>query len=86
MASAQPVTKKKSYDAAFKLLVIEHAEKSSNRGAGKKFNISESSVRDWRKQKNQLTDLPNKKKRLAGGGRKPLLDNEEELAVWIEAQ
>ena len=60
-------------------------EKESNKGAGRKFNVSESSVRDWRKQKDKLLLLPASKKQLPGGGRKPLLpDFEGQLAEWIE--
>ena len=50
-------------------------------GAGRKFNVSESSVRDWRKQKDKLLLLPASKKRLPGGGRKPLLPDLEERAT-----
>ena len=46
-----PIKKKKSYDTAFELRVIEYAEKHNNREAGRNFNVGESSVRDWRRQK-----------------------------------
>ena len=37
------------------------------------------------KEKQQLIELPTKKKRLEGGGRKPLIpESEEELEEWIE--
>ena len=45
---------RKSYDTAFKLKVIEYAEKLNNREAGRKFGVGESSVRDWSKQKDKL--------------------------------
>ena len=78
--------KKRSFDAAFKLRVVEYAEQDTNRGAGRKFGVDEKRVREWRKQKDELQTLPTKKKRLSGGGRRAELpDLEEELAAWIEA-
>ena len=37
-------TKKRSFDAAFKLRVVAYAEQNTNRGAGRKFGIEEKSV------------------------------------------
>ena len=34
-------TKKSSFDAAFKLRVVEYAEQDTNRGAGRKFGVDE---------------------------------------------
>ena len=68
--SSLPAKKNKTYDAAYKLKVIEYAAKHTNREAGRKFNVGESSVRDWRKQKNKLAVLPSKSLRLPGGGRR----------------
>jgi transposase-like protein len=77
--------KKRSFEAAFKLKVVEHAEKKSNRDAARVFSVDESQVRNWRKHKHQLINLPSKKRRLEGAGRKPLLqDVEEQLENWIE--
>ena len=46
-SAANVPVKKKSYDAAFKLRVLQHAAKHGNREAGRKFGVGESSVRDW---------------------------------------
>ena len=79
--------KRKSYDTAFKLKVIEQAEICNNREASRKFGVGESSIRDWRKQRNQLKELPSKRLRLTGGGRKAQApDMEEELSAWIDSQ
>ncbi|KAG8223627.1 hypothetical protein J437_LFUL003495 [Ladona fulva] len=40
---------RKSYTAQFKLEVIQFAKESGNRAAGRKFNVNEASVREWRK-------------------------------------
>ena len=81
------VKKRKQYDIDFKLRVITFAEKFSNREAGRKFNVGESCIRVWRKNKSQLKKMPSKCVRLPGGGCKPCApDMEEVLAVWIDGQ
>ena len=39
MAEVEPVIKKRSFDAAFKLRVVQFAEKSMNRAAASKFSV-----------------------------------------------
>ena len=56
--------KKRSFDAAFKLRVVEYAEQDTSRGAGRKFGVDENRVREWRKQKYELQTLPTKKYQL----------------------
>ena len=42
-------------------------------------------MRDWRKRKADLQQIPAKKKRLEGGGHKAaFLAMEEEILAWIE--
>ena len=78
------VNKKRSFDAAFKLKVVEYAEMNTNRGAATKYSVNEKQVRQWRKKKEDLKDLP-KKKRIDGGGRKARLpDVETVLMAWID--
>ena len=67
---SQPAKKKRSFDASFKLKVVEFAFKNTNRGAARKFDVDKKQVREWKKQRNSLTELSSKKKRLDGGGRK----------------
>ena len=84
MADAR-VNKKRSFDAAFKLMVVEYAEMNTNRGAATKYSVNEKQVRQWRMKKEDLKDLPKKKKRIDGGGRKPRLpDVETVLMAWID--
>ena len=59
---------------AFKQKVIAFAEKGSNRGGARNFGVDEKRVREWRKTKELIASNPSKKKRLQGGGRKPLLN------------
>ena len=76
--------KKRSFDAAFKLSIIEDAESTRNRAVARKFKVDEGSIREWRQKKSELQKLPKKKKRLEGGGRKAALPEMEELIAWIE--
>ena len=84
---APAVTKKKrSFDATFKLKVIEYAEKNSNRAAARKYDVDDKRVREWRKQKNSLMELPGKKRRLEGAGRKAAYPEMEEELLWEDAE
>lgn len=44
--------------AAFKLKVVEFAEKNNNCQAQRQFSISKKLMRDWRKKKSELESLP----------------------------
>ena len=46
--------KRKSYTTAFKLEVINYAEKNSNSKASTQYCIGRSTVQDWRKLKSKL--------------------------------
>jgi len=72
-----------SYDASFKLQVVEFAEQSSNMAAERQFGVCEKQVREWRKQKSILQELPKTKRARRGKVASfPLL--EEELRQWVE--
>ena len=77
--------KKRSYDAAFKLTVVDCAENRSNRFAARTFGVDEKRVRDWRQQKDSLLSVSSSRRRLSGGGRKRLLDEsfDESIIKWI---
>ena len=78
-------SKKRSFDAAFKLKAVESAEKTTNRAAAREFGVDERRVREWRQMKDELEKLPRKKRRLVGGGRKTALpEMEEQVVAWIE--
>ena len=49
--------KRNPYDANYKLIVIQNVEKTCNREAARKFDIDESCIRRWRKQKERLLGL-----------------------------
>ena len=82
---AETTCKKRSYDAAFKLQVIDYADHNTNRGAARRYGVNERRVREWKKQKDQLESVKGKRKKLEGGGHKAALpDLEDELAEWID--
>ena len=54
------MSKKRSYDAAFKLKAVSCAEQSTNRGAARKFGVDERQIREWRQKKVELEKLPHK--------------------------
>ena len=57
-------SRRASYTTAFKLKVIETAEKCGNRVAGRGYSVNEKLVRDWRKKKAELEALPRGKRSL----------------------
>ena len=85
MASTGVKRKRSSYDAAFKLKVIEFAEVNGNRAAEREFSVSEKVVRDWRKMKETLSEMP-KTKRARRGKQAHYREMERELAGWITDQ
>lgn len=73
-----------SYTAKFKLRVIELAEQQGNRAAARHFNVNESHVRYWRKQKARLLTAKPASKAFRGPkqGKFPAL--EQELLTYVE--
>lgn len=49
MADTGTSVKKRSFDAAVKLMVVEFAEGSTNRGAATKYSVNEKQVRQWKR-------------------------------------
>ena len=53
--------KRNKFNAAFKLKCVLFAESTNNCAAGREYNVSEKLVRDWRKMKAKLSNMPKKK-------------------------
>ena len=66
-------SKRASYTAAFKLKVIETAEKCGSRAAGREYSVNEKLVRDWKKKKADLQALYTARQEIAEGGGKASL-------------
>nr|XP_020451857.1 uncharacterized protein LOC109957941 [Monopterus albus] len=77
--------KRRAYEAQFKLKAISYAVVNGNRAAAKEFKISESMVRNWRKQENELRQVKKTKQSFRGNkARWPQL--EDQLEQWIIEQ
>ena len=75
--------KRMSYTAQFKLKVVALAESSNNCHAGRECGVSEKVIRDWRRAKAQLQEMPRSKRANRGSSaRCPEL--EEALNTWVE--
>ena len=83
--STMKTRKKSSYSSEYKLKAVAFAEISTNRAAAREFNVHEKRIREWRKNKEILMNSPKDCRRLKGAGRKPLLNQqiEEALYNWI---
>lgn len=57
---------RRSYDAAFKIMVINEAETSNNCQAAKKYGVTECHVRKWRAQKDNLRNANSQRKAFRG--------------------
>jgi transposase-like protein len=85
MATTGTKRKCSSYDASFKLKVVEYAESSNNSAAAREFCASEKVVRDWRNAKDKLLEM-SKTKRSRKGKQTKLVTLEKDLSQWISDQ
>ncbi|GAB1606411.1 uncharacterized protein LOC115217679 [Argonauta hians] len=85
MATTGVKKKRCSYDAGFKLKVVEFAEKNGNRAAEREFSVSEKVVRGWRNMKETLLEMPKSKKALRGK-QAHYPEMEKKLVDWIIGQ
>lgn len=77
--------KRKSYTSDFKLTVITFAKEKGNRAAGREFSVDEKSIREWRKDEDNLASLhPRKRARRGRVAKWPNL--EANLKQWILTQ
>uniref|UniRef100_A0A8C5MVE4 HTH CENPB-type domain-containing protein n=1 Tax=Leptobrachium leishanense TaxID=445787 RepID=A0A8C5MVE4_9ANUR len=75
-------TKRRSYDAGFKLKVVSRAEESNNSIASREFCFDEKQVREWRKTKADLEKIP-KTKKARRGAKTSYGALEAELHTWV---
>ena len=74
-----------SYEAGFKLRVVDFAEINGNAHAARENNINEKLVRDWRKNKLMLSEIP-KTKRARRGDIPSFVDLEISINEWVLEQ
>ena len=72
-----------SYTAGFKLRVIETAEQSGNRSAGREHYVSEKLVREWRKKKSELKALPRTRRSQRVGAKPQWPELEIKVTEWV---
>ena len=78
-------TKRRKYEASFKLKVIKKAKESNNCAAARAFDITEKMARDWRKNEDTIKKMPMKKCSMRRGiACWPDLENN--VAGWVEEQ
>lgn len=78
-------TRRNPYDAAFKLNAIDLADKEGNRATARRLGVSESMIRRWRSQRQELTQCKRTTKAFRGQkSRWPEL--ERELEDWVNIQ
>lgn len=78
---------RKSYPISLKLDANTFSETNGNRQAAKHFNVDESMIRRWRKIKNTLCVVPNKRRNTAKRSRAakwPAIENE--MKKWVIEQ
>lgn len=82
-----------SYTLEFKLEAVNHVKMGNSKEAtARKFGVAPKRIREWCKQEDKLHSQSDhssqgKRKRLEGGGRRPLSETlETELYAWIELQ
>ena len=78
--------KRASYDAAFKLRVVDKAnELGSNRKAAEHFGVNEKQVRYWRKSGDKLRTVKKTARRLEGAGRQVTCKQlDGKLIAWLK--
>jgi len=57
-----PAKKRMHYDAEFKLKVVELAFQTSNTNAAHHYSVNEKQVREWKKAKSVLKEMPKRSK------------------------
>ncbi|KAM5125259.1 uncharacterized protein ACMZJ9_022331 [Mantella aurantiaca] len=82
MDNLRPKRKRRSYEAGFKMTVVSRAEETNNSTASREFCVDEKQVREWRKMKADLQQIP-KAKRARRGLKTSYGALEIELHKWI---
>lgn len=79
------IPKKMKYTILQKIKAVNEANKYSIHFVADKYNIDRASIRDWKKQFEQLQKIPNKNyHRIPGGGAKSISENKEnDIINWI---
>lgn len=74
---------RRSYTVQEKLKVIEYAEQTSNRAAARLYNVDEKNIRDWRRIRPVLAEMPKESRSLRFGAQPHWPQLEEELTKFV---
>jgi transposase-like protein len=72
------IARRKLYTAMFKLEVVDFAEEKGNREAARKFNVGETSVREWRKEETMVTCVKSGFQKALGNTSMTEIEDDEE--------
>ena len=83
-ATSRKGSKIKSYTMSFKQTVAKFAKENSINSASMKFKVDRKRIREWINNLEKISTKKSTRKRLDGGGRKPMIvEIEENLLEWI---
>ena len=83
-ATSHKVSKIKSYTVPFRQTVAKFAKENSINSDSMKFKVDRKRIGEWINNLEKISTKKSTKKRLDGGGRKPMIvENEENLLEWI---
>ena len=83
-ATSHKGSKIKSYTMSFKQTVAKFAKENSINSASMKFKVDRKQIREWINNLEKISTKKPTRKRIDGGGRKPMiLEIEENLLEWI---
>jgi transposase-like protein len=74
------ILRRTSCTAMFKLEVVDFAKEKGNLEAARKFNVGETSVREWRKEEVTVTCVRNGFQKALGDTSTPEIEDDEESA------
>ena len=81
MATAEdptPAKKKRSFTTAIKLQIIKLGKATTISNAAKQYSVDRQVISRWCKKEGELEESGGKRRRLPGGGRKPLSEELED--------
>ena len=85
ISGMEPLTKRRKYEASFKLKVVDVAKGSNNCAAARQFDVTEKMVREWRKKENDIRQMPKNKCAMRRGITR-WSKLEDDVAEWVLQQ
>lgn len=77
---------RRSYDANFKVLVVNEAVRTNNCAAARKYSITENNVRRWRKDYDRLRSANSTRKAFRGPKKGRFSEIDEQVALFVKAK